>query len=64
MPLKRKRIKLVVEVDLDPIPGGMYSRESARVAVQAILNDRIKHYNPTVNRDPDYDPNKEDPPWM
>lgn len=45
-PLKRERIKLVVFVDLDPIPGAFYDKQNARKHVEAILRNCINHYNP------------------
>lgn len=47
--MERKRIKLEVYVDLDPVPGFFHSKESAQRAVRNILQDRIPHYNPTVS---------------
>lgn len=47
--MKRARIKLEVYVDLDPTPGTFHSKESARNVVDAILKDRIAHYNPMVS---------------
>lgn len=43
-----KRIKLEVEVDLDPVPGAFHTKERAELAVQYILKNAIPHYNPTV----------------
>jgi hypothetical protein len=43
------RVKLEVEVDLDPFPGTFHTEESARATVEIILNQRINHYNPTVS---------------
>lgn len=47
--MERKRIKLEVYVDLDPVPGTFHSKESARNVVANILNERIPHYNPMVS---------------
>jgi len=58
--MARKRIKVVVELDLDYIPGEMYSRESARKTVQAILDRQLPHYDPAVHTDPNHDPRKDD----
>lgn len=59
--MKRKRIKLVVWVDLDPIPGSFHTPESAKKNVEAILKDYIPHYNPMVqpvlNTTPEETPN-------
>jgi len=46
--MKRKRIKLVVWVDLDPVPGTFHTPESAKENVQAILKSSIPHYNPML----------------
>ncbi len=43
------RIKLEVYVDLDPFPGAFHTKEDARNRINAMLQDRIPHYNPTVN---------------
>lgn len=45
---KRTRIKLTVEVDLDPVPGVFHTAESARECVQSLLENGIPFYNPTV----------------
>lgn len=37
-----------IAVDLDPIPGVFHTKEDAEKWVQAILLDRIAHYNPVV----------------
>lgn len=42
------RIRLLVEVDLDPIPGAMHSPESAQRIVENALKNVIPHYNPTA----------------
>jgi len=53
------RIKFVVEINLEStIPGRMYSRESARKTLQKILDSQLGHYDPEVQRDPDFDPTK------
>lgn len=46
--MERDRVRLVVCVDLDPMPGAMHTPKSAMELVFAILNDRIPHYNPAV----------------
>lgn len=46
--MPRKRIQLIVSVDLDNMVGTFFSEESARDVVEKILIDRIEHYNPTV----------------
>lgn len=47
--METERIKLEVYVDLDSIPGAFHTTESARDFVEAILKQRIPHYNPTVS---------------
>lgn len=44
-----QRIKLNVEVDLDPIPGTFHTAGQAHESVLYILKERIPHYNPEVN---------------
>lgn len=46
--MERERIMLEVYVDLDPIPGAMHTAEDAEIRIQAMLTDRIPHYNPWV----------------
>lgn len=49
----RKRVALVVAVDLDPIPGNFHTEESAHGNIYGILWDRIPHYNPEVEIAPE-----------
>lgn len=44
-----KRAAFIVEVDLDPIPGVMDTKESALAVLRSILDLRISHYNPVVH---------------
>lgn len=46
------RRAFVVYVDLDPVSGTMHSQESAQTVIQAVLSDRIEHYNPVVSLAP------------
>jgi hypothetical protein len=46
--MDRIKVKLIVEVELDIIPGAFHTPESAQACVQAILTSRISHYNPRV----------------
>src|SRR4051812_7875839 len=39
---------MLVQVDLDPIPGDMHTDDSARENIQAVLNHAIGHYRPSV----------------
>jgi hypothetical protein len=47
--MARRRIKLSVYVDLDPVPGAFHSAESARNHVNALLYAALEHYNPIVS---------------
>lgn len=49
---ERSRSRLVVEIDLDPVPGWGNSPEDHRALVQRLLNDAVPHYNPTVEVTP------------
>lgn len=49
--LRRKRTRLIVEVDLDPVPGWGNTPEDYRALTQRLLDDAIDHYNPTVSCD-------------
>jgi hypothetical protein len=42
------RIRLVVEVNLDPVPGWGNVAEDYRALTQRLLDDSIGHYKPTV----------------
>lgn len=46
--MKRQRITLAVEVDLDPLPGMCSTPESWRRAVQGMLNGTAGAYYPEV----------------
>lgn len=46
--MERIRIKLEVEVDLDPLPGTFHTAESAREVVFSYLTYVIPHYHPEV----------------
>lgn len=47
-PREPERVRLIVYVDLDPVPGPMHSIESAQNTVRGILHAQIPHYNPMV----------------
>ena len=47
--MKRERIRLEVEVDLDPVPGTFHTKESARDTTARILMEMIPHYHPAVS---------------
>lgn len=44
-----RRHAFIVYVDEDPTGGPLGDRDSARISLQGILNDRIPHYHPIVN---------------
>ena len=44
-PLERRKAVILVEVDLDPVPGAMHTGEDAAKHVEHCL-ESIKHYNP------------------
>jgi uncharacterized protein related to proFAR isomerase len=46
--LSNRRVRLVVEADLDPVPGWGDNAEDWRALVQRQLDDAVSHYNPTV----------------
>ena len=47
----RKRARIVVEVDLDPVPGWGNTADDYRALIQRQLSDTIPHYNPVVSCD-------------
>lgn len=49
----RKRVALLVYVDLDPIPGPFHTENSALNNLRGILEDSINRYNPTVAHAPE-----------
>lgn len=42
------RIKLIVYVDLDNVPGAFHTKEDAVYQIEDILKRQIGHYNPIV----------------
>lgn len=46
------RKAFVVYIDLDEVPGVMYSQESAQNVIRQVLQDRLSPYNPTVSLAP------------
>jgi hypothetical protein len=44
----RQRSRLVVEIDLDPVPGWGNTADDHRALVQRLLDDAVRHYHPTV----------------
>lgn len=50
----RKRVAMLVYVDLDPVPGGAFSDEDSALQLMGhILDQRIGHYNPIVSFAPE-----------
>ena len=47
----RRRVRLVVEVDLDPVPGWGNDPEHYVALTQRLLSDAINHYHPVVEFD-------------
>lgn len=46
--MTRKRVRLTVEFDLDPLPGTNHTEEDARKWLLVTLTRAIPHYNPVV----------------
>jgi hypothetical protein len=46
--MKRERIKILVEVDTDPIPGWGHDPNDYVKHIEQALNRTIPHYNPVV----------------
>lgn len=46
--MKRNRVRMMVEVDLDPIPGAFNTEEDHRDRLLADLKYKFPHYNPAV----------------
>jgi hypothetical protein len=46
--MKRERVTIIVEVNLDPIPGACDNVQDFVTMIQRDLNSRVPHYNPTV----------------
>ena len=44
----RQRSRLVVEIDIDPVPGWGDNAEDHRRLVESLLSEAVPHYNPTV----------------
>lgn len=49
--MEREKIKLLVEIELDPIPGAMHTPESAVMIIDRILFNLLGPYKPRVYRD-------------
>ena len=45
----RSTVRLMIEVDLDQVPGWGYFGEDFQNHVQRMLTDTVGHYNPTVS---------------
>ena len=48
--MERERVQILVEVDLDPIPGAFHTPDSALWQVEDILRGSIPHYNPMTTK--------------
>lgn len=46
--MDRERIQILVEVDIDPIPGWGNDPQDYVTMLEKSLSDRIPHYNPRV----------------
>jgi len=51
--MDRKRVTLLVTMDLDPVPGAFHTESSAVDQTQRIMSQMIPHYNPEVLVAPD-----------
>lgn len=47
--MERIRVKLIVCIDLDPVPGMMHTAESAEQVISGLLERTIPHYHPEVS---------------
>lgn len=47
-----RKTVLLIQVDLDAVPGAFHTPESAKTHIQNILNGTIPHYDPQVRRLP------------
>lgn len=54
--MTRNRIKILVEVDTDPLFGWGYEPEDYVKHLESLLGDTIPHYNPVVTLMPTEDP--------
>lgn len=44
----RRRVRLIVEADLDPVPGWGDNAEDWQALTQRLLDNAVGHYHPTV----------------
>jgi hypothetical protein len=49
--MKRRRVVMVVRVDLDPIPGSFNTAQDHVNKLQRMLDNAYQHYNPEVTLD-------------
>lgn len=55
------RVALIVETNLDDVPGIMHTQESAQHVIRNIMWQRVPNYNPLVSLAPAHlQPNKEE----
>lgn len=47
--MDRKKVTLIVEAELDDLPGEFHTPESAERVIQIILDNSIPHYKPIVS---------------
>jgi len=47
-----RKTVLLVQVNLDPVPGAFHTPQSAMSHIQTILDSSIPHYEPEVKRLP------------
>lgn len=50
--MERRRIQILVEVDLDPVPGSFHTGENTQEHIQHMLDGAIPHYNPVATYTP------------
>jgi hypothetical protein len=46
--VKRRRVSIAVDIDLDPVPGFGHEPESMADGIRRIVNAALGHYNPEV----------------
>lgn len=44
----KRRSRLIVQIDLDPVPGWGHAADDHRALVQGLLDEAVPHYNPSV----------------
>lgn len=46
--MERHRVTLIVDIDLDPVPGAFHELEDMRMRVERMLNEAVPWYKPEV----------------